>query len=46
MRYVVGHSKHCFDEIKNELFLENELFFKDPDNVYSRSARPSARYTY
>ena len=36
-----------FDEIKNELFfLKNELFFKDPEDVYPRNARPSASYTY
>ena len=35
-----------FGEIRNELFLVNELFLKDPEDVYSRSARPSASYTY
>ena len=40
------HIKQYFGEIKNELFLKNELFFKDPEDVYSRSARPSASYTY
>ena len=37
---------YYFGEIKNELFLKNELLFKDPEDVYSRSARPSASYTY
>ena len=32
--------------IKNEPFLKNELFFKDLEDVYSRSAHPSASYTY
>ena len=31
-----------FGEIKNDFFFKNELFFKDPEDVYSRSARPSA----
>ena len=38
--------KQYFGEIKNERFLKNEVFFKDPEDVYSRSARPSASYTY
>ena len=37
--------KQYFGEIKNELFLKDELFFKDPEDVYSRSARPSVSYT-
>ena len=38
--------KQYFRQIKNELFLKNELFIKDPEGVNSRSARPSANYTY
>ena len=33
-----------FGEKNNELFLKNELFFKDPEDVKSRSTRPPARY--
>ena len=39
-------NKQYFGEMKNELFLKNELFFEDPEDVYSRSARPSASYAY
>ena len=39
-------SKQYFGEIKNDFFLKNEIFFKDPEDLYSRSARPSASYTY
>ena len=31
---------------RTNFFLKNVLFFKDPEDVYSRSARPSASYTY
>ena len=27
---------------RTKFFLKNELFFRDPEDVYSRSARPSA----
>ena len=36
-----------FGEIKDDFVFKNELFFNDPEYVYSpRSARPSASYTY
>ena len=35
-----------FGQIKNNFFLKNELFIKDPEGVNPRSARPSASYTY
>ena len=41
----IGEEQY-FGEIKNLFFSKNELFFKDPEDVYSRSARPSASYTY
>ena len=34
--------KQYFGGIKNEVFFKNELFFKDPEGVNSRRARPSA----
>ena len=40
------HHKQYFGKIKNDYFLKNELFFKDPEGVNSRSARPSANCTY
>ena len=41
-----AHLKQYFGEIKNVFFLKNEPLFKDPEDVYSRSARPSASFTY
>ena len=32
--------------LRNDFFLKNELFFKDPECVNSRSARPSASCIY
>ena len=40
------HCKQYFGGIKNEVFLKNEFFFKDPEGVNLRSARPFASCSY
>ena len=44
--YYYCSGEQYFGGKKNELFLKNELFFKDPEDNKSRSTRPPTRYIY